>query len=239
MTAARQKSFRIEQIGVVNTQTADAGDLDGARHRELMRAINELQNQFAPQQEVSTELLDRYRAEMQEAQKIKSELDEIYRTIAETKKDIATLHHTGFGEEQITTVSNQLDAVVAHTESATEVILAAAERIDNDASNLSASLTGSENEMAADIQDQVVKIFESCNFQDITGQRITKVIDTLKFIEERVTHMIDIWGGIDSFNGVAPVEMDKPAGDAALLNGPALPNEASTATQDDIDALFG
>lgn len=238
MAAAQKRTFRIEQIGVVNTQTADPDDLEGTRHRELMRAIAEMQSQLAPQQEVSTELLDRYRAEHEEAQKIKTELDEIYRAIAETKQDIATLHHTGFGEEQLTTVSNQLDAVVAHTESATEVILAAAEQIDNNAANLSAALTGSENEMAADIQDQVVKIFESCNFQDITGQRITKVIDTLKFIEERVTHMMEIWGGIESFSEVSPIAMAQPEGDAALLNGPALPEEANTASQDDIDALF-
>ena len=238
MAAARQKSFRIEQIGVVNTQSIESDDVDSVRHRELLRAIEEVKNQLAPQKEVSTELLDRYRAEHEEAKKIKAELDEIYRAIAETKQDIATLHHTGFGEEQLTTVSNQLDAVVAHTESATEVILAAAEQIDNDAANLSAALTGPENEMAADIQDQVVKIFESCNFQDITGQRITKVIDTLKFIEERVSHMMEIWGGVESFSDVAPIEMEQPEGDAALLNGPALPDEANSASQDDIDALF-
>ncbi len=238
MAASQRKAFRIEQIGVVNTQTSDPDDIESIRHHELMRTITELRDRIAPQQEISTELLDRYRSEMEQAQKIKSELDEIYRAIAETKKDIATLHHTGFGEEQLSTVSNQLDAVVAHTESATEVILAAAEQIDTNSANLAAALTGSENEMASDIQDQVIKIFESCNFQDITGQRITKVIDTLKFIEERVSHMMEIWGGIESFDGVAPIEMEKPEGDAALLNGPALPEEDNTASQDDIDALF-
>ena len=148
------------------------------------------------------------------------------------------LHHTGFGEEQVTTVTNQLDAVVSHTEAVTETILAAAEQIDSDAANLAAALRGSENEMAADIQDQVVKIFESCNFQDITGQRITKVIDTLKFIEERVGHMMEIWGGIESFNDVTPMQMQGRTCESQLLNGPALEAEQDVASQDDIDALF-
>lgn len=237
MAAAQGKTFRIEKIGVINTQPVDVDD-ENARHREVMTAIGELRDQLAPRHEVSTELLDRYRHELEEAGKIKGELDEIYRTIAETKQEIATLHHTGFGEEQIQTVSNQLDAVVSHTESATEVILGAAEQIDNDAANLVAALSGPENEMAADIQDQVIKIFESCNFQDITGQRITKVIETLKFIEERVGHMITIWGGIDSFSEIEPVKMKEPEGHEKLLNGPALPEAGDVASQDDIDALF-
>lgn len=238
MVASQRKRFRIERLESRGMDAAEPGDAGGYRHQQLMDAIGQLRDTLAPQQEISTELLDRYRNELDEAQKIKRDMEEIYRAIADTKKDIATLHHTGFGEEHFSTVSHQLDAVVTHTETATEVILSAAEQIDNDASNLAASLTGPDNEMAADIQDQVIKIFESCNFQDITGQRITKVVETLKFIEARVDHMIDIWGGIDSFEEIDPMEMEKPEGDAALLNGPALSDAANMASQDDIDALF-
>lgn len=239
MAAAKRGTFRIERIGAINIQSEDANDKDSIRHRELMDALTELRNGLAPQQEISTELLDRYRSELEDARAIKAEMDEIYQAIAETKQEIATLHHTGFGEEQLATVSDQLDAVVGHTEAATETILSSAEKIDADASNLVAALKGTNHDLAADIQDQVVMIFEACNFQDITGQRITKVVDTMKFIEERVGHMMEIWGGIESFNGVAPLEMEKPEGDAALLNGPSLEHEEDTASQDDIDALFG
>jgi len=238
MAAAKRRAFRIERIGAINTTPDDATDKEGTRHRELMKALNELRDGLAPQQEISTELIDRYRSELEDARKIKSEMDEIYLAIAETKKDIATLHHTGFGEEQLATVSDQLDAVVGHTETATETILSSAEKIDSDAANLVAALKGSNHDLAADIQDQVVLIFEACNFQDITGQRITKVVETMKFIEERVGHMMEVWGGIESFQGVEPLEMEKPEGDAALLNGPALEHEENAASQDDIDALF-
>lgn len=238
MAFANRKSFRIENFGAINSASNGDEEDESGRHREVMQALTDLREHIAPQEKVSVEILDRYRAELEEASKIKAELNSIYSAIADTKKEIATLHHTGFDEEHMSAVSNELDAVVRHTEQATDTILTATEVIDNDATNLSAALSGTENEMAADIQDQVVKIFEACNFQDITGQRITKVVNTLKFIEVRVGHMMEIWGGIESFDDIIPVEREKPEGDKALLNGPSLEEDPGRSNQDDIDALF-
>ncbi len=236
MNLARHKSFRIESAGISHVERDD-DETGSTRHRELLDAIVDLRERVAPQ-EVSAELISRYKAELKEAAKIKTELDAIYGAIADTKREIATLHQTGFDEVHMTAVSNELDAVVEHTEHATETILSAAEQIDSSAANLAAALSGTENEMASDIQDQVVKVFEACNFQDVTGQRITKVVNTLKFIEHRVSHMIEIWGGMEGFEGVAPIEQEEPEGDRALLNGPALDDDPDRADQDAIDALF-
>ena len=75
---------------------------------------------------------------------------------------------------------------------------------------------------------------ESCNFQDLTGQRTTKVITTLRHIEERIVAMIGIWG-IEAFEEL-PVPQSENDGDEALLNGPAKAGEGIS--QADIDALF-
>lgn len=88
----------------------------------------------------------------------------------------------------------------------------------------------------------MVSIFEACNFQDITGQRITKVVGALKFIEERVAGMMDIWGGANGLAAFAP-EPEMPdetpeTDESSLLNGPALEEADGHASQDDIDALF-
>ena len=91
--------------------------------------------------------------------------------------------------------------------------------------------------LAEDIAEQVVNIFEACNFQDITGQRITKVVQALQFIDERVAKMMDIWGGANDLAAFAP-EPEEAEGDEALLNGPALEEHHGHASQDDIDALF-
>ncbi len=131
---------------------------------------------------------------------LKVVLDAIYEAIAQTKKEIAPLHHTtGSKGEEMTRVTNELDAVVDGTEGATETILAAAEFIDETANTLSARVGKEDSELANDIQDKVVQIFEACNFQDLTGQRITKVVGTLRFVEDRIMQMMDIWGGIETF----------------------------------------
>src|SRR4029079_18190954 len=77
------------------------------------------------------------------------------------------------------------------------------------------------------------------NFHDITGQRISKVVNAMKFIEERVTQMAQIWGGLESFNDVEAFRTPERDGDEALLNGPALDDDPTRTSQDAIDALFG
>jgi chemotaxis protein CheZ len=84
----------------------------------------------------------------------------------------------------------------------------------------------------------VIHIFEACNFQDLTGQRITKVVATLKFIETHIVRMMEIWGGIEVFQELTPQAMAERDGDKKLLNGPKLDGEVGHASQDDIDALF-
>ena len=125
------------------------------------------------------------------------------------------------------------------TFNATDQILTAAEHIDRDAHSLEAAVTSAQDRaVAADILEQVIKIFEACNFQDLTGQRITKVVNTLKFIEDRIMRMMEIWGGLESFQNIVVDEAPVAEGDASLLNGPKLASDAGHASQDDIDALF-
>jgi chemotaxis protein CheZ len=82
----------------------------------------------------------------------------------------------------------------------------------------------------------VTSIYEACSFQDITGQRITKVVNTLKVIEQRVDQMIGSASGAGYVASV-PLPVEEPTGDQALLNGPQLPGKGRT--QEEIDALLG
>jgi chemotaxis protein CheZ len=83
---------------------------------------------------------------------------------------------------------------------------------------------------AAALTGAVTQIYEASSFQDITGQRITKVVRALQSMETKLQALAGAFGRAD-FTPAAPVE-----GDAALLNGPQLAQSASS--QDDIDALF-
>ncbi|WP_208977788.1 protein phosphatase CheZ [Labrenzia sp. 011] len=221
------------------------------RHQELLTELASvkslIQNGDGEQQTkasldpeaMSAKLMAEFRKEMSEAAKLKVELDAIYEAIAQTKKEIATLHQTtGSESQEMARVTNELDAVVDGTEGATDSILSAAEFIDETANTLSARVDGPDSELAVDIRDKVVEIFEACNFQDLTGQRISKVVGTLRFVEDRITQMMDIWGGIESFKDIEVEQRDQKEGDAALLNGPSLDNDVDVASQDDIDALF-
>jgi chemotaxis protein CheZ len=118
----------------------------------------------------------------------------------------------------LTRIVHELDAVIDGTAQATQRILAAAEEIDQFADNLCAALKGRmEQELAQDISDSVLRIFEACNFQDLVGQRVAKVTKTLRMEEPSVS----------------------ATADAPALHGPQLDGDAGHMSQAEIDALFG
>jgi len=70
------------------------------------------------------------------------------------------------------------------------------------------------------------KIFEACNFQDITGQRITKVVATLKHIDSRIEAIVKAMGEElhrSAANVHNPKNLHAADPEKGLLNGPQLP----------------
>ena len=88
--------------------------------------------------------------------------------------------------------------------------------------------------IAAEIGKQATEIMTACSFQDLTGQRISKVVNALRYIETRINAMIEIWG-IDEAARVAATAPADNRPDAHLLNGPQLEGAAD---QSEIDSLF-
>ena len=177
-----------------------------------------------------------FERQKEEVQLLKMELRALANSIQETKREIAQLRSGEEDDDRLNAVTSELDAVVGATEHATEGILDAAEKIDTISHNLRANATDSyTTHLAEELTEHVMTIFEHSNFQDITGQRITKVVNTLKFVEERVDKMISIWGReafmelLDS--GSSSVDEDK-----RLLNGPQ--QDGAGISQDEIDKLF-
>ena len=184
--------------------------------------------------------LEAYRAQIEQCEKLKVELDLIHEAINRTKREIAVLHGKSFSGDEMTKVTGELGAVVGGTEEATQQILEAAEAIDEAASAMGKAQSADQQaRLSQDIQERVITIFEACNFQDLTGQRISKVMRTMKFIEHHINVMMEIWGGVDAIKAHAPPIVDDRVGDARLLNGPKAIGEEGHASQNDIDALFG
>jgi chemotaxis protein CheZ len=128
-------------------------------------------------------------------------------------------------------LAHELAAITSGTEEATRRVLAAAEEIDQAANNLSAALKGKlEQDLAQDIRDIVIRIFEACNFQDLTGQRVAKVTTALALVEEKVARLI---GEVAS----ASTQAARKDG-AQYLNGPRLDRDRGHVTQNEIDAMF-
>ncbi len=166
-------------------------------------------------------MLGSYRAQIEQCEKLKVELDLIHDAINRTKQEIAVLHGKSFSGDEMAKVTGELGAVVGGTEEATQQILEAAEAIDQAAGALGKPMSPDQQaRLSEEIQDRVVGIFEACNFQDLTGQRISKVMTTMKFIEHHINVMMDIWGGVDAIKQHAPAIIDTRVGDARLLNGP-------------------
>jgi len=255
-----RKRFRIEEAFLGNVEmpalVAEGGDI-GPMHREIMAELRSIRAQMAAvgagrsavtestQESVDREiaearaLLEAYRAQIGQCEKLKVELDLIHDAINRTKGEIAVLHTKSFNGEEMAKVNGELGAVVGGTEEATQQILEAAESIDQAATALSKNISPDQQKLLSEeIQERVVAIFEACNFQDLTGQRINKVMTTMKFIENHINVMMDIWGGVDAIKAHAPPIVDTREGDDKLLNGPKQDGDVGHASQDDIDALF-
>jgi chemotaxis protein CheZ len=249
-----RRRFRVEEAFGGDMPISEVMDGDvGPMHREIMTELHAIRAQMAggngaatatntpvAQEVVEAQaLLETYRAQIEQCEKLKIELDLIYDAINRTKREIAVLHGKSFNGEEMAKVNGELGAVVGGTEEATQQILEAAESIDQAATALSKVTSPDQQKiLSEEIQERVVSIFEACNFQDLTGQRISKVMTTMKFIENHITVMMDIWGGVDAIKSHAPAIVDTREGDDRLLNGPKVEGDVGHASQDDIDALF-
>jgi chemotaxis protein CheZ len=162
---------------------------------------------------------------------IMAEVEELAQTLANARAEIAALQADDINASHIPSATDELDAIVAHTATATDIILNCCEKLDS----LGPTLSGEAERI---VQDVTTQVYEACSFQDITGQRITKIVATLKSIESKVAHMIDVFGRSHFKNGSG--DMPKPAladtGASSLLNGPQLPTNAMD--QSTIDALL-
>jgi chemotaxis protein CheZ len=155
------------------------------------------------------------------------EVEDLARTISVAKTEIAALRVDDITGHDIPFATDELDAIVGHTAQATHAILESCETLDE----VAGTVTG---EPAAKLQDATTRIYEACSFQDITGQRITKIVATLKTIEGKVAHIINTFGPVVT---AAAKKVDNGIQtDADLLNGPQLPEHAMD--QSDIDKLM-
>lgn len=171
--------------------------------------------------------------------RVLEELEELSSFIEETKAEIAAINPEEIPDEHIPEATDELDAVIEATEVATNSIMEAAEMIESVAEEIS-------DEQADVLSQAVTQIYEACSFQDITGQRIHKVVGALKEIEKKVETVVEKFGPDratrDEMKRKRLAEKESAEAETTdvneedLLQGPQLAENANS--QDDIDALL-
>lgn len=131
------------------------------------------------------------RSEGPEPERVRVDLVEMMNAITRTKSEIAAIRPTRDAGNHFDQASSELDAIVGTTEQATSDILAAAERIQEMAFTLREQ--GVDATVCDLLNANITEIYTACSFQDVTGQRIRKVIEVLRFLEARIDAMIKIW----------------------------------------------
>jgi chemotaxis protein CheZ len=154
------------------------------------------------------------------------ELREIATYITTMKEEIGALQANDMKSQRIPAAGRELDLIVQSTAEATNAIMECAEAIM--AADASDAAT-----YKAFVDEKMIVLFEACSFQDITGQRIKKVITTLRHIEDRVSRFA---GALGVQDGAAQETEDEKRNRELILNGPAKDGPATS--QDDIDAMF-
>ncbi len=154
-----------------------------------------------------------------------TEIEDLATTLASTRAEIAAMGADDITASHIPSATDELDAIVTHTATATDSILESCEHLDAMTSRMG-------REDAQTLQDAVTRIYEACSFQDITGQRITKIVSALQAIERKVAHMISVFSPDSGHRRVCR----EPAEAGSLINGPQLPDAAMG--QSAVDALL-
>lgn len=164
---------------------------------------------------------------------IKNEIERMAEFIVHAKSEIQAMipDPEEGAPKNINAASQELSEVVKATETATNTIMDAADTIQEVAGGLT------DADASGKIMDETMKLYDACSFQDITGQRINKVLRTLEEVEHRVMNLVQLFGSALPEGYVPPAGMNRTyRPDEALMNGPQLSRDLPS--QADIDQLF-
>jgi chemotaxis protein CheZ len=162
--------------------------------------------------------------------RVYGELREIAGYIESMRQVIGVLQVNELKNNRIPSAGQELGAIVKSTEQATNTIMECAETV-------MAADPGDAAAYKALVDEKMLIIFEACSFQDITGQRIAKVVETLQHIEARVARFAEVMRDKD-FEGFLN-ESERRRSERKrklLLHGPQLDGEGIAQT--DVDQIF-
>ncbi len=196
---------------------------------QRLAALDHLLNPLAPAQAGDQGRFDVISD--QTARLVRKEIDIVNATIRESRLALATLQRDKEGCTRISKAPGALVKVIGEMEAATETILTNCEQIDKMIESLG-------EDTATKVRQHIIAILEACNFQDITGQRITRVIKTLEDVDWRIQRIASLWGGAMSMRNREPQSRPDLSEDKTIT-GPCDESAGPCCTQDEIEKLQG
>ncbi|WP_461209554.1 protein phosphatase CheZ [Desulfocurvus sp. DL9XJH121] len=186
------ENLQIDQL-VQDITKKVVGGLDAILLEAVQKEISEVLSKTLTRALKEGEFFRKVNDDMREG------LEKIYKEINKTKEDVAKgLPQPEQTNELINQASDQLDAILKSTEDATvaimDIVEAHQQRVINVGEVLQQFRTGGASkdnvneliELNKRNQQDLMEIMTALSFQDLTGQRIKKIITALKSIEEIV-----------------------------------------------------
>lgn len=174
-------------------------------------------------------------------------LSDIAKVINSARRELDEVNPNYLHQEELPHASQELDEIVKTTEKATNKIVDAIERLQGVNNRIRERLMMVDPPIDEDVmmsvddafgecETHISSIYEACNFQDLTGQRIKKIRDVLQDIERRVMHLVIVFGLEGRGKDLTEEERKALMTEADLLKGPN--KEGDGLDQDDIDDIL-
>ncbi len=169
--------------------------------------------------------------------KLQAEVLNLIQYIHRLRKEIAGIAQEKDDQTAFDGMADRLDAIVESTAQATDTILAGMEEINGLVEQLRAHPEPSGIDSLCDgIVTKTMEALEACSFQDLTGQRINKIVGSMKFVEERVNAMAELCGREEVQALGEQWDLPEQVDDGVVLDGPQKAGVGIS--QDEIDSLF-
>ena len=176
-----------------------------------------------------------------------TQVGELAKYISAMKKELQEFQPEQLTKQHLPEASQQLDAIISMTEQATQTIMDQMDMIGANNQRVRDILTSAvpqvDPDMVASVEDamaesesSITRVLEACSFQDITGQRIQKIVRVMQEVERQILRIIVIFGlarNQGTLDAQTKKELEK---EVIILNGPQLPGQAIS--QDDIDNML-
>lgn len=175
------------------------------------------------------------------------QLGELAKVISSARRELDEADPSHLHQEELPQASSELEEIVRTTEKATNKIVDATEQLQNVNGRIRERLMMVDPPIDEDVmmsvddafgesETHISAIYEACNFQDLTGQRIKKIRNVLQDVERRVMHLVIVFGLEGKGEELSEKERQALMNEADLLKGPS--SEGEGLEQDDIDDIL-